>query len=109
MAQVHDDQEDQAVQPPVSNGVVSNGVDRPYRQTFLYVENLDQKVSNAHLYDLFIYVGMLDSVWVERDLSSGSSLGYGYVKYCHNQDDFISVARSWASESRIAPKTISST
>ncbi|XP_042968934.1 polyadenylate-binding protein 8-like [Carya illinoinensis] len=82
MAQVHDDQEDQAVQPPVSNGVVSKGVDRPYQRTFLYVENLDQNVFDAHLYDLFMHVGMLDSVWVEVR----RSLGYGYVKYNDNQD-----------------------
>uniref|UniRef100_A0A7N0TPX2 Polyadenylate-binding protein n=2 Tax=Kalanchoe fedtschenkoi TaxID=63787 RepID=A0A7N0TPX2_KALFE len=58
----------------------------PFMTTPLYVGDLDVNVSDSQLYDLFNRVGQVVSVRVCRDLSTGLSLGYGYVNFTSAQD-----------------------
>ncbi|KAK1395814.1 putative polyadenylate-binding protein 8-like [Heracleum sosnowskyi] len=54
--------------------------------TSLFVGDLESNVTDSQLYDLFNQVGQVVSVRVCRDLSTGRSLGYGYVNYSNQQD-----------------------
>ncbi|KAJ8770651.1 hypothetical protein K2173_021298 [Erythroxylum novogranatense] len=69
-------------QTPVAtpNGVAASGVS-PLSSTALYVGGLEANVTDTQLYDLFNQLGQVVSVRVCRDLSTGQSLGYGYVNY----------------------------
>ncbi|KAJ8772876.1 hypothetical protein K2173_028053 [Erythroxylum novogranatense] len=78
---------------PVSgaNGVAAptaggGGAGAPLATTSLYVGDLDWNVNDSQLYDLFNQIGQVVSVRVCRDLTSGRSLGYGYVNYSDPQD-----------------------
>uniref|UniRef100_A0A162A4R8 PABP n=1 Tax=Daucus carota subsp. sativus TaxID=79200 RepID=A0A162A4R8_DAUCS len=66
----------------------ANGVAPPAAAatTSLFVGDLDYNVTDSQLYDLFNQVGQVVSVRVCRDLSTGRSLGYGYVNYSNQQD-----------------------
>lgn len=94
MAQIQVQPQQQQQQIPVSgsNGVsagaaVANaGGSNQFTTTSLYVGDLDYSVSDSQLYDLFNQVGQVVSVRVCRDLSTGRSLGYGYVNYSNQQD-----------------------
>lgn len=74
----------QVQQIPVtgSNGVTAAAA----ATTSLFVGDLEQNVTDSQLYDLFNQVGQVVSVRVCRDLSTGRSLGYGYVNYSNQQD-----------------------
>ncbi|KAL8145195.1 polyadenylate-binding protein 8-like [Apium graveolens] len=65
---------------------VTNGVTAAAATTSLFVGDLEQNVTDSQLYDLFNQVGQVVSVRVCRDLSTGRSLGYGYVNYSNQQD-----------------------
>lgn len=92
--QVQPQQQQQQQQIPVSgsNGVAAGGAvanaggSNQFTTTSLYVGDLDYSVSDSQLYDLFNQVGQVVSVRVCRDLSTGRSLGYGYVNYSNQQD-----------------------
>uniref|UniRef100_A0A7N1A8G9 Polyadenylate-binding protein n=1 Tax=Kalanchoe fedtschenkoi TaxID=63787 RepID=A0A7N1A8G9_KALFE len=58
----------------------------PLLTTPLYVGDLDVNVTDLQLYDLFGQVGRVASVRVCRDLSTGLSLGYGYVNFTSAED-----------------------
>uniref|UniRef100_A0A7N0ZQ73 Polyadenylate-binding protein n=2 Tax=Kalanchoe fedtschenkoi TaxID=63787 RepID=A0A7N0ZQ73_KALFE len=58
----------------------------PLLTTPLYVGDLDVNVTDLQLYDLFGQVGQVASVRVCRDLSTGLSLGYGYVNFTSAED-----------------------
>ncbi|KAF4350376.1 hypothetical protein G4B88_030894 [Cannabis sativa] len=60
---------------------VANGV-----RSSLYVGDLHFSVNETILFQLFSQMGQLISVRVCRDLSSGRSLGYGYVNFSNPQD-----------------------
>lgn len=93
MAQIQvQPQQQQQIHVSGSNGVsagaaVANaGGSNQFTTTSLYVGDLDQSVTDSQLYDLFNQVGQVVSVRVCRDLSTGRSLGYGYVNYSNQQD-----------------------
>ncbi|CAM8936569.1 unnamed protein product [Rhodiola kirilowii] len=64
----------------------------PFMTTPLYVGDLDVNVSDSQLYDLFSQVGQVVSVRVCRDLSTGLSLGYGYVNFPSAEDASKAIA-----------------
>lgn len=55
----------------------------------LYVGDLDAKIADRDLYDLFFTVGVVASVRVCKDTTTGGSLGYGYVNYIALQDGML--------------------
>ncbi|XP_065871212.1 polyadenylate-binding protein 8-like [Euphorbia lathyris] len=74
------------VQVPVQAQGVNGGNNPQFVTTSLYVGDLEQNVTDSHLYDLFNQVGQVVSVRVCRDLTTRRSLGYGYVNYSNPQD-----------------------
>lgn len=46
----------------------------------IIVGNLSAQVTTAHLSNLFVNFGRVFSVNIERDLRTGRSLGFAYVK-----------------------------
>ncbi|KAL8094619.1 polyadenylate-binding protein 2-like [Apium graveolens] len=89
--QVQPQQQQQQITVTGSNGVsagaaVNAAGSNQFTTTSLYVGDLDISVSDSQLYDLFNQVGQVVSVRVCRDLSTGRSLGYGYVNYSNQQD-----------------------
>uniref|UniRef100_A0A803PRX3 Polyadenylate-binding protein n=1 Tax=Cannabis sativa TaxID=3483 RepID=A0A803PRX3_CANSA len=60
---------------------VANGV-----RSSLYVGDLHPSLNETQLFQLFSQMGQLISVRVCRDLTSGRSLGYGYVNFSNPQD-----------------------
>ncbi|KAJ9159529.1 hypothetical protein P3X46_025035 [Hevea brasiliensis] len=74
------------VQVPVQAQGVNGGANQQFVPTSLYVGDLEANVTNSLLYDLFNQVGQVVSVRVCSDLTTGRSLGYGYVNYSNPQD-----------------------
>ncbi|RRT35090.1 hypothetical protein B296_00039081 [Ensete ventricosum] len=58
----------------------------PSSSTSLYVGELDLRVTDAQLYDVFSQIGQVVSARVCRDVYSCRSLGYGYVNFTDAAD-----------------------
>ena len=52
----------------------------------IYIGELDQRVNDSLLYELFTQCGPVQSVYIPRDKSSGLHPGYGFIEF-KNEDD----------------------
>lgn len=84
MAQIQVQQQQQI--PVTGSNGVAPAANAGAATTSLFVGDLEYNVTDSQLYDLFNQVGQVVSVRVCRDLSTGRSLGYGYVNYSNQQD-----------------------
>jgi len=50
-------------------------------EAIILVSNLDQKVTEELLWELFVQVGPVMSVYFPRDKVTGDHLGYGFVEF----------------------------
>ncbi|PON42981.1 Polyadenylate binding protein [Parasponia andersonii] len=73
---------------PAPSGVanVANGAAGPGMTTSLYVGDLEARILEPQLYDIFSQMGQIVSIRVCRDLTSRRSLGYGYVNFSTPQE-----------------------
>lgn len=69
-----------AVPPPSKTATPGD----PPAKTSLYVGDLDTRVTERDLVEMFHYFGPLASVRLCRDSGSGKSLCYGYVNFFSN-------------------------
>lgn len=60
-------------------------------RTSLYVGGLETSVTDSELFDSFSRKSHVSSVRVCRDLTTGRSLGYGYVTFDYPQEGNFTV------------------
>ncbi|EDV29244.1 uncharacterized protein TRIADDRAFT_19129, partial [Trichoplax adhaerens] len=53
-------------------------------ELFLYVGNLDKKVTDKILYELFVKAGSISRINLPKDDTTGDIRGYGFVYYNRN-------------------------
>ncbi len=65
--------------------VVGQPVERNQEAT-IYIGNLDQQIDEALLWELFIQVGPIQSVYIPRDRVTNTHAGYGFVEFKTEMD-----------------------